>query len=125
MAVLQQATEILCIPYRSIGRLLQIIFAPWPSTYEPVKALLNASSEYEQDRFTAEWRDRKLAELTFVGLTVSFPSRASHPALSIARLELTVSRSAVSWRVSSAGPSPGSPWASYIGPLPVCGTALC
>ncbi|KAK4209373.1 hypothetical protein QBC37DRAFT_324064, partial [Rhypophila decipiens] len=57
------------IPLGSVKRFFQIIFAPWPSTYEPIKSLLNAPTAAEKDLLTATWRDRKLAELSFVGIT--------------------------------------------------------
>lgn len=47
-----------------------VIFVPWRSSFEPIKSLLNGSTD-EKDDLTSSWRDRKLAELTFVGLTVS------------------------------------------------------
>lgn len=48
------------------------IYAPDPSTYDPIEILLNASSEDERDRLTARWRDNKLSELSFVGVVVSW-----------------------------------------------------
>lgn len=48
-----------------------LIFTPWRATYEPMKSLLNASTEAQRDSLTLAWRDRKLAELSFVGITVS------------------------------------------------------
>jgi len=50
--------------------LFNIIFVPWRSSYEPINSLLNAGDD--KDVQTCSWRDRKLAELTFVGITVSF-----------------------------------------------------
>jgi len=49
--------------------LFNIIFVPWRSSYEPINSLLNAGDD--KDIQTSSWRDRKLAELTFVGITVS------------------------------------------------------
>lgn len=45
------------------------IYAPDPSTYDPIEILLNAEGE-EQDVLTARWRDNKLSELNFVGVVV-------------------------------------------------------
>lgn len=75
MPRLNRAPAVLLKPYTLIIRLGQIVFAPWPSTYEPVKSLLNAPSEAEKDQLTATWRDKKLGELSFVGITVSSPGR--------------------------------------------------
>ncbi|XPS70940.1 hypothetical protein M3J09_003136 [Ascochyta lentis] len=44
------------------------IYAPDPSTYDPIEILLNASDEDEQKELTARWRDNKLSELNFVGV---------------------------------------------------------
>ncbi|KAJ4986023.1 hypothetical protein SVAN01_08501 [Stagonosporopsis vannaccii] len=44
------------------------IYAPDPSTYDPIEILLNAESEDERDGLTARWRDNKLSELNFVGV---------------------------------------------------------
>ncbi|KAK3390635.1 hypothetical protein B0H63DRAFT_466188 [Podospora didyma] len=55
--------------FTSLKRFFQIVFAPWPSTYEPIKSLLNAPTTAEKDVLTATWRDRKLSELSFVGIT--------------------------------------------------------
>lgn len=46
------------------------IYAPDPSTYDPIEILLNAESEEERDELTARWRDNKLSELSFVGVVV-------------------------------------------------------
>lgn len=55
------------------------IYAPDPSTYDPIEILLNAEDDEadedgltERDRLTARWRDNKLSELGFVGVVVSF-----------------------------------------------------
>lgn len=45
------------------------IYAPDPSTYDPIEILLNAEGE-ERDDLTARWRDNKLSELNFVGVVV-------------------------------------------------------
>ena len=52
------------------------IFVPWRSTYEPIHSLLNASDD-QRDKLTGAWRDRKLAELAFVGVTVGFKMKYS------------------------------------------------
>ena len=92
------AVETLLIPARSAARFLQIVFAPWPSTYEPIKSLLNAPTEAEKDLLTAAWRDRKLAELSFVGITVRStidrPQIAWHCCLGLAN---KVDRCSVVW----------------------------
>lgn len=46
------------------------IYAPDPSTYDPIEILLNADSEDERDELTMRWRDNKLSELNFVGVVV-------------------------------------------------------
>ena len=47
------------------------IYAPDPSTYDPIEILLNAETEDERNELTAKWRDNKLSELNFVGVVVS------------------------------------------------------
>jgi hypothetical protein len=54
----------------TIVTLFKVIFVPWRSSYEPIKSFLN-DNESKDDQ-TNSWRDRKLAELSFVGITVSF-----------------------------------------------------
>ncbi|KAL5122060.1 hypothetical protein ACEQ8H_000277 [Pleosporales sp. CAS-2024a] len=44
------------------------IYAPNPSTYDPIKILLNTEDESKQDELTILWRDNKLSELSFVGV---------------------------------------------------------
>ncbi|OAL06446.1 hypothetical protein IQ06DRAFT_236529 [Phaeosphaeriaceae sp. SRC1lsM3a] len=44
------------------------IYAPDPSTYDPIKILLNTDDERERDELTVRWRDNKLSELNFVGI---------------------------------------------------------
>ncbi|KAJ4333053.1 hypothetical protein N0V95_009514 [Ascochyta clinopodiicola] len=44
------------------------IYAPDPSTYDPIEILLNTVDEEERDELTARWRDNKLSELNFVGV---------------------------------------------------------
>jgi hypothetical protein len=46
------------------------IYAPNPSTYDPIKILLNAETTEEKDELTEKWRDNKLSELNFVGIVV-------------------------------------------------------
>jgi hypothetical protein len=54
------------------------VFVPWRSTYEPIYSLLNALDD-ERDTLTGAWRDRKLAELAFVGVTVGSKSSYMFP----------------------------------------------
>ncbi|KAI8942902.1 hypothetical protein NX059_000941 [Plenodomus lindquistii] len=44
------------------------IYAPDPSTYDPIEILLNTEEEAERDELTKKWRDNKLSELSFVGV---------------------------------------------------------
>lgn len=53
------------------------IYAPDPSTYDPIELLLNAETVEEQDGLTARWRDNKLSELNFVGVVVCISSSLS------------------------------------------------
>ncbi len=46
------------------------IFAPDPSTYDPIEILLNTDNEKERDELTEKWRYHKLSELNFVGVVV-------------------------------------------------------
>jgi hypothetical protein len=46
------------------------IYAPDPSTYDPVEILLNTEDEGKRDALTKQWRDNKLSELSFVGVVV-------------------------------------------------------
>lgn len=46
------------------------IYAPDPSTYDPIEILLNTEDERERDTLTVRWRDHKLSELSFVGVVV-------------------------------------------------------
>lgn len=46
------------------------IYAPDPSTYDPIEILLNTENGEEQDELTKRWRDNKLSELSFVGVVV-------------------------------------------------------
>ena len=76
---------------------LQVIFAPWRITYDPIAELLqandaaadaaadaqatiNSSSLSKADILTSSWIDRKLSELSWVGITVrGFNSRLMVP----------------------------------------------
>jgi hypothetical protein len=46
------------------------IYAPDPSTYDPIKILLNTEDEKKRDELTTSWRENKLSELNFVGIVV-------------------------------------------------------
>ena len=46
------------------------IYAPDPSTYDPIEILLNTEDEEKRDELTVRWRDHKLSELSFVGVVV-------------------------------------------------------
>ena len=46
------------------------IYAPDPSTYDPIEILLNTEDARERDDLTVRWRDHKLSELSFVGVVV-------------------------------------------------------
>jgi hypothetical protein len=46
------------------------IYAPNPSTYDPIKILLNTEDAEKKDQLTMRWRDNKLSELSFVGVVV-------------------------------------------------------
>jgi hypothetical protein len=46
------------------------IYAPDPSTYDPIEILLNTEDEEKRDALTTQWRDNKLSELSFVGVVV-------------------------------------------------------
>lgn len=54
------------------------IYAPDPSTYDPIEILLNTEDEKEKDDLTKLWRDNKLSELSFVGVVVG-PGRRIVP----------------------------------------------
>lgn len=75
---------------------LQIIFAPWRITYDPIAELLqndnddaaantqtpiNGTNLSVADSLTASWVERKLSELSWVGITV----RDSLPKLMVLR----------------------------------------
>ncbi|KAH8743714.1 hypothetical protein F5882DRAFT_313368 [Hyaloscypha sp. PMI_1271] len=66
---------------KATGRLLEqlfyVIFVPWQSTSEPIRSLLNAVTELEQNELTSAWRDRKLGELSFVGVTCAIVAAAT------------------------------------------------
>jgi hypothetical protein len=67
--VLSSVKAIGSLAWRSFQTVFEVIFVPWRSSYEPIKSFLNDESKDVQ---TGSWRDRKLAELTFVGITVTF-----------------------------------------------------
>lgn len=46
------------------------VYAPDPSTYDPIEIILNTEDEQERDELTVRWRDNKLSELNFVGIVV-------------------------------------------------------
>lgn len=46
------------------------IYAPDPSTYDPIEILLNTQDPDERDELTVRWKDNKLSELNFVGVVV-------------------------------------------------------
>jgi hypothetical protein len=46
------------------------IYAPDPSTYDPIKILLNTEDEKKRDELTTAWKENKLSELNFVGIVV-------------------------------------------------------
>lgn len=46
------------------------IYAPDPSTYDPIEILLNTEDSKEQDDLTENWKNNKLSELNFVGVVV-------------------------------------------------------
>ncbi|KAH8731555.1 hypothetical protein GQ44DRAFT_604660 [Phaeosphaeriaceae sp. PMI808] len=45
------------------------IYAPDPSTYDPIEILLNTEDEEKRDELTVRWKDNKLSELNFVGVS--------------------------------------------------------
>lgn len=61
---------------------LHVVFAPWQITYDPIAELLRAddstnacattvtSTMSPADRLTSSWTERKLQELSYVGITV-------------------------------------------------------
>ena len=53
------------------------IYAPDPTTYDPIEILLNTEDEKERDELTLRWRDNKLSELSFVGVVVCIHHRES------------------------------------------------
>lgn len=53
------------------GKLLRtIIFSAHRTSWHAIEELLNAVPNDLQDKQTARWRDYKLRELSFVGITV-------------------------------------------------------
>jgi len=68
--VLNLVTAICRSTLETVTTLFNVIFVPWRSSYEPIKSFLNDNGSKNVQ--TNSWRDRKLAELIFVGITVSF-----------------------------------------------------
>jgi hypothetical protein len=62
------------------------IYAPDPSTYDPIEILLNTEDEEKREALTKLWRDNKLSELSFVGVVVRY--LASHVHWLLATLAL-------------------------------------
>lgn len=66
--------------YSFIARLPDLTIVPWQKkiTFDPINHILNAPDE-SKDAKIAAWKDAKLGELLFVGLTVwSSPRAAIH-----------------------------------------------
>ena len=63
--------------YHRTCRAIEVVLAPWHSMHDPIKSLLNAEEE-EADMLTARWKDSKLAELNYIGITVRSLSSSSH-----------------------------------------------
>ncbi|KAJ4368400.1 hypothetical protein N0V83_006757 [Neocucurbitaria cava] len=59
----------------SVLRVLQFfgggIYAPDPSTYDPIEILLNTEDTEQRDELTVRWRDNKLSELSFIGVVAA------------------------------------------------------
>jgi hypothetical protein len=55
--------------FSAVWTVICTILVPWQSMYGPVQSLLQADN-HSKDSLTDSWKDKKLAELTFVGLTV-------------------------------------------------------
>ncbi|CAO2654990.1 Nn.00g117230.m01.CDS01 [Neocucurbitaria sp. VM-36] len=47
------------------------IYAPDPSTYDPIEILLNTEDAEKRDELTIQWKDNKLSELSFVGVVAA------------------------------------------------------
>ncbi|KAF1846488.1 uncharacterized protein K460DRAFT_417552 [Cucurbitaria berberidis CBS 394.84] len=47
------------------------IYAPDPSTYDPIEILLNTEDAGQRDDLTVRWRDHKLSELNFIGIVAA------------------------------------------------------
>jgi len=50
------------------------LFSPKASTWEPIVLLLNERDKDYRNELTAQWRDNKLQELSFVGVVVCLES---------------------------------------------------
>jgi len=71
----------ICWLYARACKGVSVLLAPWPSMHDPIKSLLNAE-EHEADILTTKWRDSKLAELNYIGITVRpFPITPNTTAL--------------------------------------------
>jgi len=46
-----------------------VLFIPWKSNFKPLNALLNSADD-KKDPLAKSWREQKLGELTFVGVSV-------------------------------------------------------
>lgn len=56
---------------RSIFKLFYTgLIAPADTTYATIMVLLNCPDPDERDKLTMQWRDHKLNELSFIGVTV-------------------------------------------------------
>jgi hypothetical protein len=60
----------LALLLQSLISLFLIIFIPWRSSYQPIQSLLKADNNDKKPLLTNKWRDRKLAELNSVSITV-------------------------------------------------------
>jgi hypothetical protein len=58
--------------FRSFYQFLIIITAPWRSCYTSMQIILSTDDHVEREILTIGWRDSKLAELTYVSISVSF-----------------------------------------------------
>lgn len=64
----------------------RVVFAPWRITYDPIAELLRADDSVNTsatttsstmsmaDYLTSSWTERKLQELSYVGITVRIPT---------------------------------------------------
>jgi hypothetical protein len=68
-AIIKAITNTLSFLEALIRTTFVTVFLPWRTSYEPIHALLN-SAEDQKDALTLTWRTQKLAELSYVGITV-------------------------------------------------------